>query len=205
MARLELFDYRSLPRSDGTLLVQGSYACPNQQCMRMSVASRVSTSYVNTPEQADDVLSLGADWAPTAVDGREFPDVPEHIAVMADEAYRTASINARRGAVLLARSVIEATASDKKVEAKDNLFAKIDALAAAGDIRESTREGAHEVRIHGRDMAHNEFLQAAEEEDVEDVLEVMTLVLEEVYQDPARSARLRTRRATRQAQAGTGD
>ena len=45
-----------------------------------------------------------------------FPDVPSEIAAAASEAYRGRMVaNANRAAILLARSVIEATAKDKGI------------------------------------------------------------------------------------------
>ncbi|MEV4390207.1 hypothetical protein AB0J68_31615, partial [Micromonospora sp. NPDC049580] len=57
------------------------------------------------------IFSLWAD----RVAGKEFPDVPAHIAETADEAHRCHSIKAYRAGVLLARSVIEATAKEKGI------------------------------------------------------------------------------------------
>ena len=135
------------------------------------------------------------DWWPKQVGGRHFPDVPEHIGQAADEAYRCYSIDAFRAAVLLARSVIEATAKDKDIT-RGQLVTKIDAMHKAELIRKVVKEGAHEVRHLGNNMAHGDFVEPVEQEESEEVLELMAEVLHDVYQQDARVNR---RRAAREA------
>ncbi len=96
----------------------------------------------------------------------DFTDVPEHIRDAAQEAYRCRSINAHRAAVLLARSVVEATAKDKGIK-KGPLDRKIDEMQRLGFIREDVRQGAHEVRYLGNDMAHGDFTVNAADGDGE--------------------------------------
>lgn len=141
-------------------------------------------------EEASDL-----EWQPDKVGGKSFPDVPEHIASAADEAHRCHSIGAQRAAILLGRSVVEATAKDKGCD-EGGLAAKIDALETAGHIRNLIAETAHEIRYLGNNMAHGDFVEPATTDQAEDVLAFMDEVLNEVYQAPAR---VQARRATRQA------
>ncbi len=130
---------------------------------------------------------------PKTVGGKSFPDVPEHIAEAANEAYRCYSIQAYRAAALLARSVIEATAKEKGVT-QGTLMKKIDAMHSQGLIREFVRDGAHEVRYLGNDMAHGDFVAPVAEEEAELALSLMDEVLDEIFQAPARVAAARARR-----------
>jgi hypothetical protein len=98
--------------------------------------------------------------------------------------------------VLLARSVIEATAKDKGM-ATGSLMAKIDAMYEARLIREDIRDGAHEVRYLANDAAHGDFADPVPQADAELILTLMDEVLEEVYQSPARVARRREARLAR--------
>jgi hypothetical protein len=141
------------------------------------------------------------DWTPDAVAGREFPDVPDHIASAADEAFRCRSIGSLRGAMLVARSVVEATSKDKGIT-KGMLSQKIDELCKLGFVREFTRDAAHELRYLGNDMAHGDFVEASSPEDCEAVLDVMSEILNEVYQGSARVARMKAKRT---ANAGDDD
>lgn len=138
-------------------------------------------------------------WLPKGGLGREFPDVPDHIAAAADEAFRCRSIDALRGAVILCRTVIEATAKEKGIQ-KGNLAAKIDALEAQGYIRPYVKDAAHEIRWLGNDMAHGDFTAPVQPEEADEILELMDEVLAEVFQSPARVAR---RQAARKAKASS--
>lgn len=137
-------------------------------------------------------------WIPSQAPGKVYVDVPPHIADTADEAHRCHSIAASRAAILLARSVIEATAKDKGV-ASGSLLSKIDSLHAAGYVNELVRDLAHEARHFGNDMAHGDFIVPISEQDAEDVLGIMSEVLREVYQSPANLLRIREGRLAREA------
>ena len=123
-------------------------------------------------------------WIPDAPLGREFEEVPEHIADAASEAYACFSIRSYRAAILMARSVLEATAKDKGV-ATGNLASKIDALADKGIISPQIKAEAHEIRYLGNDMAHGDFVEPINEDDADDVLGFLATFLNYVYQMPA--------------------
>jgi Domain of unknown function (DUF4145) len=132
-------------------------------------------------------------WYPVDTRGKRYPDLPAEIAAAASEAHKCMAVEAYRGAVLLARSVIEATAKDKGV-ATGTLVTKIDAMYRARLIREDIRDGAHEVRYLANDAAHGDFAEPVPRPDAELILTLMDEVLEEIYQSPARVARRRAAR-----------
>lgn len=134
-------------------------------------------------------------WLPARGAVKDYPDVPAHIASAAGEAHACRSILANRAAVLMARSVIEATAKDKGIT-KGTLEAKIDKMHDDGLVRELVKEQAHEIRHLGNDMAHGDFVEPVTEEEADEILELMAEVLAEVYQAPAR---LEARRLARLA------
>lgn len=134
-----------------------------------------------------------AAWLPATGAVREFDDVPEPIRSSASEAFACASIGSNRAAILMARTVIEATAKDKGVTS-GRLIAKIDALRDANLIRPDVAEAAHEIRLMGNDMAHGDHLDAVDATEADEILELMADVLEEVFQAPARLAARRARR-----------
>lgn len=136
------------------------------------------------------------DWWPRRWHSREFPDVPEQIASAATEATLCLSMGAYRGAGALARAVIEATAKDKGAQGRD-LHVRIEGLYAAGHIRKHTKEQAHEIRHYGNSMAHGDFIEFVAKDEAEEIITLMTEVLDEVYQSPAR---LERRKAARQSQ-----
>jgi hypothetical protein len=139
------------------------------------------------------------EYWPGTVGGKDFPDVPTHLAEAADEAHRCRSINALRAAVAMARAVVEATAKDKGVDT-GNLMTKIDALATAGVISEAMKDAAHEIRFAGNEAAHGDLAAGAiSEEDALEVLGLMDAILLRVYQEPAQVERVRQRRLARKS------
>lgn len=178
--------------------VMGCFRCDSCQAPNIAIA----TGFLGT----DDPLKWLAkkknkDWVPKparTVPVTTFPDVPSEIAAAASEAYRCRTVaNANRAAILLARSVIEATAKDKGI-AKGGLIQKIDKLYDDRLIRPDVRDGAHEVRHLGNDMAHGDFVQGASAEDANLVLTLMSAVLLDVYQSPALVARAQANRQQRE-------
>lgn len=161
-------------------------AHPHAASQAMSEASQMNAAHA-----AADVYR----WFPEAAVGKDFPDVPEHIASVADEAHRCRSFDALRASVLMCRSVIEATAKDKGITT-GSLVAKIDSMEKKGFIRPHIKDAAHEIRHLGNDMAHGDFVEEVEPEEADEILELMGEVLAEVFQSPARIAR---RQSARQA------
>lgn len=141
-----------------------------------------------------------AEWLPVRGTHKDFEDVPEHIAQAASEVTLCQSVGAYRAAGSLARAVVEATAKDKNATG-DNLASRIDALATDGHIRQHTKEQAHEIRHFGNDMAHGDFAEPVNAEEAAEVVELMSEVLNEVYQSRARLTRVRTGRQARKVQA----
>jgi hypothetical protein len=89
------------------------------------------------------------------------------------------------------------TAKDKGI-AKGGLIQKIDKLYDDRLIRPDVRDGAHEVRHLGNDMAHGDFVQGASAEDANLVPTLMSAVLLDVYQSPALVARAQANRQQRE-------
>ena len=181
--------------------VWGTYKCDN--CNAVSLATSQASKNETVDERTPAIWierKADAEWYPTpTVVGKEFPDVPQHIAEAASEAYKCRSISAFRAAALLARSVIEAIAKDKGV-IQGNLMSKIDELFNQRFIREHIRDGAHEVRFLGDEMAHGDFISSITDEERELALILMSEIIEEVYQSPARVARARAARTARHDQ-----
>lgn len=159
--------------------------CPNDLCHMIVTVARQDSFVLRH-------------W-PVRAGGKAFPDVPEHIAATADEAHQCQSIGAYRGAVALARAVVEATAKERGV-AKGNLMEKIDALAKQGAISDAMKDAAHEIRFAGNEVAHGDLAeQPLGTEDAEEVVALMDAILLRVYQEPAQVARVREKREARKA------
>jgi hypothetical protein len=187
------------PKYPREVTVMGAFSCDG--CKKLSVAWKkadfIDLEHVNAGvwlESVSDYLN----WEPRSRIDKEFPDVPDYIASAASEAHECFSINAYRGAVLLARSVIEATAKDNGIT-NGNLFNKIEKMAERDLIRERVKEEAHEIRALGNDMAHGDFVEPVDPDDTEAVLVLMGEVLEEIYQAPAQLNRIRAKREAKNA------
>ncbi len=124
--------------------------------------------------------------------------MPAHIAEAAAEAYSCHSIGAYRAAGALARAVVEATAKDKGITGR-TLYDRIEQLEQQGLVRPLVREAAHEIRHFGNDMAHGDLVEDLTEEAATETLALMDELLSEVYQAPARIARVRSARESRSA------
>jgi len=180
-------------------LVQGFYTC--DQCSRASVGITIVASERLRYSSAIEVLdaeckqeTLG--WLPLQAVSKDFPDVPEHIAGAASEAHICRSVESFRAAILLARAGVEATAKHRKI-IKGTLESKIDAMYDANLISELIRDSAHEIRHIGNDMAHGDFLADITAQDADETLALMDMVLDEVFQKPAKVQRLREAREAR--------
>ena len=184
--------------------VMGVYSCDH--CRQQVLAY----TYLVGHQRVDAMAAMEANkgeliWIPNRGSRPpEFRDVPKAIAEAGQEVYRCRSINAHRSAVIMARSVIEASAKARGVT-KGTLFEKIDAMYAERMIREDVRDGAHEVRHFGNDMAHGDFVDPVTDEESEQVIVLMTEVLTELFEAPARVKRVSDARlAKTQALAITG-
>ncbi len=175
-------------------LLQAAATCDNCGHLSVGIAFEYSTTGQAYDGYFDNTRDENFEWFPRIGSAPDFPDVPEHIAQAAKEAHSSFSINARMAAILMARTVVEATAKDKGIT-KGNLIAKIDEMAKANIIRDDTKDAAHEIRHLGNDMAHGDIADLPDSEDVQDVLALMDEVLNEVFQGPAKTARLRARRS----------
>lgn len=145
------------------------------------------------------VLDSGdiVEWYPRHIGGKDFPDVPDYIASTADEAHKCLSVGAHRGAIALARAVVEATAKDHGIE-KGMLDKKIEQLAENGIISAAMKDAADEIRFAGNEVAHGDLAEEPiTKEDSEEVLTLMDAILTRVYQEPKQVERVRQRRQER--------
>lgn len=134
--------------------------------------------------------------------GQGFKDVPNTIADAASEAYACYSIRSYRAAILLARSVVEAAAKDQGVT-KGNLATKIYTLADKRLVSPLVAQQAHEIRHIGNEMAHGDFIQNITEEECDDVLNFMSVLLDALFQQPAKLTRHQEQRQRRKTEGRT--
>lgn len=146
---------------------------------------------------ADDKGNVTERW-PLTASTHSYPDVPPDLAAVAVEANRCLSAQAPRAAVAMARAVVEAVAKDKNAQG-GNLMQRIDALAQAGHISAAMKEAAHEIRFAGNAAVHADpVAEAVSPEEAEEIVGLMSAILNRVYEEPAQIARVRARREARE-------
>jgi uncharacterized protein DUF4145 len=100
----------------------------------------------------------------------------------------------------MARATLEATAKNKGITS-GNLQSKIQALTSTGHISEAMKEAADEIRLAGNEVAHGDILsEPISVQDATEIVDLMDAILERVYQEPAKVARVRASREARQSQ-----
>lgn len=188
---------KQVPSSSGYVYM-ASFRCSSEACHRLSIGSIWRQRDYGSNPQAEMARDVGIQWEPKSIRRPSFQDVPRQIAETATEAHACLSISAYRGAVALARAVVEATAKDHGI-IKGPLVAKIDEMHKQNLIREITRQLAHEIREGGNEIAHGDLAdEAMPSEDAEAIVALMDEILEEVYQGPARMLTLQKSRLERE-------
>lgn len=181
------FDHRTL---------MCAYVC--NYCKQINVAW-LGTERRNVPDSMREIqeymhsLDSQLSWIPKNIVHKSYDDVPSHIAEAASEAHQCLSFGALRGAVQLARSVVEATAKEKGITS-GTLASKINAMHSGELIRPHVRDAAHEIRYLGNEMAHGDFVVDVSAEAAEEVVGLMDEILLEVFQSPARVEKRRQAR-----------
>lgn len=186
----------------GTYAYTATFQCSSEKCARLSIGTIVRGTAYASPK-SEMLRDPDIEWEPRSIRQRTFVDVPEQIASTASEAHACLSIQAYRGAVALARAVVEATAKDKGI-IKGPLVAKIDEMHKQDLIRDITRQLAHEIREGGNEIAHGDLAdEPMPLEDAEAIVALMDEILEEVYQGPARMMALKKSRLAREQRNAT--
>ena len=175
--------------------VQACYRCAKCRALNLAEKNGISPRVRDESDARRHLAEGPLEWRPAGP--KHYPGVPEEISMAASEAYACMSAQAHKAAILVARSVIEACAKDNGIT-RGRLLEKIDRMHAVALIRAHVRDGAHEIRHLGNDMAHGDLAMPVEEADARMTVLLMDDVLEEVYGSKARvnsrTASLRVRR-----------
>ena len=181
-----------------------AFRCSSESCQRLSIGW-TDLRDVRSPGDAKREVPLASlVWEPRHVRRPSFPDVPSEIAATASEAHACLSVNAPRGAVALARAVVEATPKAKGITV-NGIAGKINALRDAEIISTLTADASDQIRRDGNSIAHGDIGdEAVSQDDAEAILEFMDALLDEVFQRPAKLQRLKERHAERKRGDGGG-
>lgn len=137
------------------------------------------------------------DWIPETALGKEYDNVDnDTVKDSASEAYACYSIRAYRAAILMARAVCEAIAKDQGFD-EGNLQKKIAQMEEQRLISPLVKQQADEIRYFGNDMAHGDFAQQVSADDAHEVLNFLDVLIDAVYQQPAKLQAMQKARAQR--------
>lgn len=129
-------------------------------------------------------------WIPPVSSAPSFGDTPPEISEPALEAFTAWDHDAYRAAILMARAVLEGICKDHGISS-GSLFHKIDAMKDADHITKALQMAAHAVRELGNEMAHGDFVKTnPTEKQAKQVLAIMRQFIEQLYEQPAQTARL---------------
>lgn len=181
-----------------------AFQCSNENCERLSIGwTPLYRSASGTPKEQLPRKIL--EWEPTKIRRPVFPDVPKEIADTASEAHACLSIGAARGAVALARAVVEATAKAKGITVH-NIAPKIKAMREQDIISPLTEQTSHQIRKDGNSIAHGDIGEEPMPlDDAEAILSFMDALLDEVFQRPAKLKRLSERGMESKQDGGADD
>ncbi|NUL05356.1 DUF4145 domain-containing protein [Streptomyces lunaelactis] len=180
--------------------VEVQLACACDYCGGINIAVGEATDRdMGQRTPTDDEIEH---WVPGVKPVKDYEHVPEQIAAAALEAHCCLAESYLRGAVAIARSVVESTAKVKGITS-GLLHNKIDEMFDRKLIREHVRDAAHEVRFSGNEIAHGDLVDTPlPHEDAEEILGLMDEILDEIFQSPARVAQRKQKRLDRQAAQG---
>lgn len=182
-------------------MYMAAFKCANEQCSRLSIGwTHIYRNTAGTPKEK--LAKAELEWEPVKTRRPSFDDVPAEIASTASEAHACLSIGAARGAVALARAVVEASAKAKGIT-DEGIVTKINALRDNGIISPLTADASHQIRRDGNSIAHGDIGDdPISEDDAEAILEFMDALLDEVFQRPAKLQRLKDRHEERKQSNG---
>ena len=156
-------------------------------CSRISIGAG---SVILNPTKSMDAVLAGFQpqyWIPANKGTPKFEHLPDHINRAFNEVYECTSVNASMSAVLMCRTIIEATAKDNGVT-KGQLRDKIDVLQERGIISEFIAKVGHTLRSFGNDMAHGDIAVEVSAEEAGKAVKFLEAFLQHVYELPGRLA-----------------
>ena len=123
-------------------------------------------------------------WLPIEPMGKDYPNVPDVVASIANEVHKCWEIGANRAAVVLARSAVESIVADQEgTPSKKKLYERIEDLKKEGKITSRTAEAATAIRLCGNDYVHN-VLEPVDGEYAEIVIQILDSVIDDLYSNP---------------------
>ncbi|MBP2414734.1 hypothetical protein JOF48_003533 [Arthrobacter stackebrandtii] len=186
--------------------VQATFSCA--ACGFLSLA--LTEVYAGTAEwdyertaghEAQYWEQIGIDKCLPENDGPSISNLPLAVESASAEAFRCFKSGQFRAAIIMARGTIEACAKANNITA-GTLLDKISEMHGRHMILASTKSAAEAIRIIDSDMAHGDLTASVTWSEARDCVQLMELILREVFELPQLAAQLRSRTARRSGAVG---
>lgn len=169
-------DHRFLVPGDSVVI--GERRCPKEDCHQLIVIwSKLDGALLNSypPERLDIDTS----------------DIPHEVVECLEEAMTCHADGCHRAAAMMVRRAIEVACDLNEAEGS-NLYERVEALGAKAVLPKDLLDGMHNLRLLGNDAAHvtaKDYDNIGDEE-IRVALEVVSEILEALYQHRSLVARL---------------
>lgn len=186
---------------DGTVILQATFRCA--ACDLLSLA--VTEIYSGTDEWEIKKLDgqdqqywdgIGMDSVLPDNGGPAIANLPDPVEAASTEAFKCFKSGLHKAAILMARTTIEATAKAHGIDT-GTLASKIQKMHEQHLILVSTKTAADAIRDFGNDMAHGDLAVDVSWSDARDCIQLMELILREVFELPHLAGQLEARAAKR--------
>lgn len=152
------------------------YTCAN--CGYPNIGEISCSAGLNNTVDLDKVIR----WIPIEPIGKEYPDVPEKIALVASEVHKCLEIGANRATVILARTALEGIVG-AQTDIEGSLYNRLAELSKKGELKGRTAEVADIIRKSGN-MSVHDINKDVDKEFAEIVVELLDWVIDDLYSKP---------------------
>lgn len=136
-------------------------------------------------------------WYPSNASTVTFEGLPPNIEQAAAEAHSCLSAGQIIAAAITARATLESVVKDQGITEKIDLYKKVEKLKAEGKVNDLLTSQAHAIRNIGNDMAHGDFDELPDKEEVEHIVQFMDILIDTLYVQPARVKAVEDKRKAR--------
>lgn len=168
------------------------FSCHNCNMYMIAVGAiaRETVRRIGTPADIRAIEAAGSygtvNWYPMQNSAPDYKDAPPHVERGASEAHVCLDQGQLIASAITARATIEAIAKHHGIKERINLEKKIDTLKERQLIYPLLAEQAHQIRLVGNDMAHGDFENLPNKEEVTLIVDFMDMLIDILYQQPAK-------------------
>jgi hypothetical protein len=170
--------------------------CPSPSCKKVVLVEFWQTSRTQDGEGICGIYGGIRKVYPEAELEPTSDDVPTGVRKIFDEAKRCFSHDCFMASAVMLRKTIESSAKECGIEVPKGLGyiqRLINELHKAGKLRDITKDAAQAIRTFGNDAGHENYIEI-KKDDCDDGIQLVNLLLGELFIDPARILRLKKKK-----------